>query len=343
MLEKPDLQGETIAACVQKAYGLNAAVIEFLPLGADRNTAVYRAVTHDGTAYFVKLRSGIFDEMTIVIPRLFYERGIQQVIAPLFTRTQQLWTALDNFILTVSPFVEGRNGYEMNLSDQHWVALGRALKAIHRASVPPAVADRIQRETYSAHWREVVKKFQALVEQTTFDDPVSAKLAALMRQERQTISELVRRAEHYAAMLQKQSQQFILCHADIHAGNVLIDPNDYLYVVDWDTLIFAPKERDLMFVGGGQFGSARSPLEEETLFYQGYGSTRADPIGLAYYRCERIVQDIAAYCEQILLTDTGSPDREEGLRQLASQFLPDGVVNVTFQYEQNLPPQYRSQ
>jgi len=65
---------------------------------------------------------------------------------------------------------------------------------------------------------------------------------------------------------------FILCHADIHAWNLLIDVNGRLYIVDWDTLIFAPKERDLMFVGAGLGGNGHSLQEEETLFYQGYGS-----------------------------------------------------------------------
>ena len=37
----------------------------------------------------------------------------------------------------------------------------------------------------------------------------------------------------------------------VHAGNVLLGDNDKLAIVDWDNPIMAPKERDLMFVGGG--------------------------------------------------------------------------------------------
>ena len=67
-----------------------------------------------------------------------------------------------------------------------------------------------------------------------------------------------------------------MCHADLHAGNILIDANGAFYLVDWDTLILAPKERDLMYAGGGQFGEARTPQQEEALFYQGYGQTQID-------------------------------------------------------------------
>ncbi len=39
---------------------------------------------------------------------------------------------------------------------------------------------------------------------------------------------------------------------------MLIDANDALYIVDWDNPILAPKERDLMFIGGGQMGDGRT-------------------------------------------------------------------------------------
>ena len=83
MLEKPDLQDERIAACLQDAYGLRVVQVTFLPLGADPNTAVYRAVADDGTPYFVKLRRGDFDEIAVTLPKFLSDQGIAQIIAPL--------------------------------------------------------------------------------------------------------------------------------------------------------------------------------------------------------------------------------------------------------------------
>ncbi len=100
-----------------------------------------------------------------------------------------------------------------------------------------------------------------------------------------------------------------MCHADIHGWNLLIDKEGALFVVDWDTVIFAPKERDLMFVGAGIGDSGRTPLEEEALFYQGYGHTNINQAGIAYYRYERVIEDIGVYCEQIFLSDEGEGDR----------------------------------
>jgi spectinomycin phosphotransferase len=213
---------------------------------------------------------------------------------------------------------------------------------MHTAVMPPTLTERIQRESFSPQWREIVKGFQERVEDTNFADPIAAELAAFLRVKRAEISQLVSRAERLADILQTQSLPFILCHADIHAFNILIDTNDTLYMVDWDTLILAPKERDLMFVGGGLFGAGRTPEEEETLFYQGYGQTEADPVALAYYRYERIVQDIAAYCEEILLTTERDQDRAEGLRQLTGQFQPGDVIEMAYKSEEKLPPALKS-
>ena len=234
------------------------------------------------------------------------------------------------------PFVEGHNGYEVDLSDRHWGDFGTALKSIHTAVVPPALIRRIQHETYSPQWREIVKTFLERVEDDALDDLVAVKLAAFLKARRDEILDLVGRAERLALALQARSPEFILCHSDIHAGNILIDPNGALYIVDWDNPIFAPKERDLMFIGGGQGFAGHTAQEEETLFYRGYGQTQIDPIALAYYRYERIIQDIAVFCEQILLTNEGGEDREQSLRYLTSNFLPNNTIEIAYRSDKTL-------
>jgi len=336
MLEKPDLKDEKMIDCLHHEYDLKIAQVTFLPLGADRDTAVYRADAADRTPYFVKLRRGDFPEPTVIVPKLLHDQGIAQIIAPLTTLSGQLWATLENFNVILSPFVEGRDGSQVGLTDQHWVELGRVLHELHNAVLPQTVVDRIPRETFSPYFRERVRNFQAQVEETTFADPVSAELAAFLRAKRDVVSDLINRAERLAAALQNQPLEWVVCHADIHAWNVLITPDGKFYVVDWDTLTFAPKERDLMFFGGGFFQNQRSPEEEERLFYQGYGQAEADPVGLAYYRYERIVQDISAYCEEVLLTVGDSPDRTNGLRQITGQFLPGEVIDMAYRSDKSL-------
>jgi spectinomycin phosphotransferase len=118
MLEKPDLQDSRIISRLQDEFGLHVHYLVFLPLGADVNTAVYRVVTGDETAYFLKLRKGDFDEISMAVPQFLKAQGIRSIIAPLETRARRHWASLDAFKMILYPFIEGQNGYEIALSDQ---------------------------------------------------------------------------------------------------------------------------------------------------------------------------------------------------------------------------------
>ena len=327
MLERPDLLDELIISHIEHDFGLHVARLTFLPLGADFNTAVYRLVTENETAYFLKLRRGDFDEITVAVPHCLKAQGNPAIIAPLETKTGRLWARMGVYTTIVYPFVEGQDGYQVTLSDQQWREFGAALKGIHTAQIPPDIARLIPNETFSPHWREMVKTFQAQIEEATYDDPTAAKFAVLMKARQGEISQLVSRADELGFMLKNRPLDPVLCHTDIHAGNLHIGTDGALYIVDWDNPVSAPKERDLMLVGGSYvWNSSR----EEDLFYQGYGRTAIDRIALAYYRYERIVQDIAAYCEQLLSTDEGGEDREQGYQYFTSNFLPGHEIEIAF-------------
>ncbi len=336
MLEKPDLQDEKICACLREEFGIDAAQLAFLPLGADRNTAVYRVVARNGTPYFLKLRGGTFDEMSVALPRFLSDHGVKQIIAPLLTQTGQLRAELDAFKAILYPFVEGRDGYEVELSEQQWGEFGAALKKIHTLDVPRTIIDAIRRETYAPRWREMVRMFLEREENKGLDDPVAVKVTAFLSANHDAILALVKRAEELAQALQAHPPDYVLCHSDVHAGNILIDAAGAFYIVDWDDPMMAPKERDLMFIGGAQGFISQGPEEEERLFYRGYGPTGIDPTALAYYHYERIIEDIAVFCEQLLSTTDGGEDRERSLHYLMSNFLPGGTIEMAYKSDPEL-------
>jgi spectinomycin phosphotransferase len=328
MLEKPDLPDEELISCLKRAYGLTVAQLDFLPLGADQNTAVYRAVSARGKRYFAKLRRGDFDPASVAVPRYLCDLAIEQIIPALPTRAEELWADLAPFKVILYPFVAGQNGFEVVLTDRQRIEFGGALKKVHSARIPAGLTAGVPRESFSPRWRGKVRTFLAQIETRSIADPVASEAAAFLKAKRQKTLELVERAARLAAPLQNKPPSFVLCHGDIHAWNLLITPEKKLYMVDWDTLVFAPKERDLMFVGAGLGGRGHSLQEEQALFYQGYGPTRVNPVALAYYRYERIVEDIAVYCEQIFLSADGGEDRRQALDHLRSNFRPGGTIEI---------------
>ncbi|GAP12831.1 phosphotransferase enzyme family [Longilinea arvoryzae] len=326
MLEKPILPDERIAAMLREAYGLRAASLEFLPLGADANTAVFRVLDDQVVPWFLKLRAGTFDETSVLVPSRLHEHGIRPIIPPSRTTAGQLWAHLDAYTCILYPFIAGRDGFERALSDRQWPEFGAALRAIHAMALPDDLRRRISVENYSSFWRDRVD-YQAQVERGAYADPVTTRLAAFMRDQRPEISRLIERADRLGRALQSKSPERVLCHADLHAGNLLLTEDGAFYIVDWDAPILAPKERDLMFIGGG-IGHIWNSPREEALFYRGYGAAELDLSALAYYRYERIVEDIAAFCEQILGVQGSRDDRERGLGFFTSCFEPGGVIDI---------------
>lgn len=340
MLEKPDIDQGELEARLQLDYGLSANKIEFLPVGADYDSVVYRLVSTTGSQYYVKLRKGKLSDATLMVPVLLRKQGVDQVIPPIQTKAGDYLVPMGGFNLAVYPFVSGQNGVEARLGREEWVAFGRALRVLHELDLPGELAATIPVEGYEEQYRRLVTSFQAQAERHHFDDSVAESLAGLLREQRELINWLVYRAGQLAEVLQRRSLPLVLCHGDIHAYNLLIEPSGHFYLVDWDTLILAPKERDLMFLGAGIGGSLDDPLMEP-LFYEGYGATAVDTVVLVYYRYQRIIEDIAAYCQHILNNHDRQAAHQEGLRQLESQFHPGDVVDVALKSERMLPEKHR--
>jgi spectinomycin phosphotransferase len=333
MIEKQSLSDRRIIDCLNNDYGIEVATLTFLPLGADMDASVYKAQTHDKSSYFIKLKRSHHHDIGAIIQLLLHDAGIPQIIAPLKTKYGQPIQYVDDFTLIVYPFIEGQDGFSRDLTNNQWITLGKALRQVHEFVIPLSIKDQIKRESYSPKWREAVRTIYTHIDaKPRIADDIALKLLTFMKEQRGTIQRLIDRAEQLGKKIQRQSPEFVLCHSDIHGGNVLIANDGTLYIVDWDQPIMAPKERDLMFIGGGIANVWNNPYEEE-FFYKGYGKTEINMAILAYYRHERIVEDIALYSQQLLLTTDGSKDRAEIYKQFIDMFEPQGVVDIAFKTE----------
>jgi spectinomycin phosphotransferase len=316
---------EEIRAALEREYGLRALEVTPLALGADPNSAVYRARTRDAD-WFVKLRRGAWSEAIARLPGFLRDAGIGSVLAPVPTKAGRPWAELAERRLFLFPFIEARRALEVTLSESQWRELGKTLRQLHSIVLPESLVRGIPCETWSPVWRERVRR---LVADPVGDasDSIARRGAALLRERRAEILDLVDRAERLAAETQARAPVLALCHTDIHGGNVLVDERGDLFIIDWDAPIFAPKERDLMFFGGGQGWVGVTPDEEQRLFRGGYGEAPIERSALAYYRCERIIQDIAPYADDVLHERGESrTGREESLRRLAANFIPGGTI-----------------
>ena len=329
MLIKLPLTDQRIIDCLHTDYGIEVTTFTFIPLGADMNASVYKAETQNRSPYFVKLKRGHHHDISLTIIELLQDSGIQQIIPPVKTIRGQPSQRIDDFTLIVYPFIDAQNGFCRTLIDEQWLTLGKALRQIHEIDMPLSIQHRVRREAYSPKWREIVRSLYTHIEAQSIGDEIALNLSAFMKENTLTIHRLVDRAEQLAQILRNETPKFVLCHSDLHGGNVLVDGNNTLYIVDWDDPIMAPKERDLMFMGGG-VGNVWNNPREEAIFYKGYGETEVNRTILTYYRHERIVEDIADFGQDLLLTTAGGEDRLQSYKNFIAMFEPRGVVDIAF-------------
>jgi spectinomycin phosphotransferase len=267
-------QGREIATLVEQAWKLRVRTVERLTGGLDPDAATYDVVAEQNR-YFVKVRRTPAD---VTVPRYLEDQGITAVVAPL----EELME--DGVQVLLYPFVDGTDCWIPGLTDDQYVEYGRILAAIHAAKAP----DNVPEETFDPH------SIPLLGTRT-------GQLLELLRPHARHLDLLIERAEALRAdVAATPPRDRVLCHGDIHSGNMLSTKDGQLSIVDWDAPILAPRERDLVFVLEGPWGDQPATEHQKALFYKGYGRYDVHRPTLDYYYVERIVDDIGQFALSVL-------------------------------------------
>jgi len=306
-------------------YGL--AVVELTPIheGADVAAEVWRAGATSGEQYAVKWSGGGTDAGTRATAYLSAS-GVRGVPEPIRTLTGEPHTHRDGRRLSLTRWVEGARAAETGLTTEQWSQYGALLARVHGTEPSAALIETLP------SLNPINARMPALVDQLTNrltaqapKDAVEVELAEVWHEHDETIRGLLK----LAAELERPTGIPVICHADPHLGNVL-HTGDQLYLIDWDDVVLAPREQDLMFMLGGMGTLGPTTPAQLDAFFTGYGltgDTTLDQHAITYYRNARALEDVALWAEQ---TITG-PDREESLPILRGVLSPDGLAVLAVQ------------
>ncbi|WP_344238908.1 aminoglycoside phosphotransferase family protein [Kribbella hippodromi] len=287
-------------------FGLDVGEITSVGYGADVAARVWKVVTATN-AYAVKW-SGAGTNTGHQVAAFLADSGVPGVPEMVRTVDGGLWSVHAKKRLTVVPWIEGVRAAESGLSEQQWGAYGRLIRRVHDAEPPHRLREALPKHSHiDARMPAVEREVRTRLEAPEGD--VQAELAAVWAEYGEVIDDLCtkRPQEPYGAR--------VVCHGDPHLGNVLVGRSDpeggrprgghaaagaELHLIDWDDVILAPREQDLMFMLGGMGDVGPGTVAQQDAFLAGYGPHELDDQAIHYYRHVRAYEDVIGWSHQAI-------------------------------------------
>ncbi len=239
--------------------------------------------------------------------------------------------------MIVYPFLDGDTSWT-GMTDGQWKEVGTIFKQIHQVRLSPFGFEALRKEAFDpteyARW---VRAFETQHLQTLSGGSASERaLRSSWIAHQSTIHMSVSSLEKLAGVLQRRTLPYIICHADLHPANLLRDHVGHVFVIDWDEVMLAPKERDFLFVKEAPADDGSTKLSTPA-FFQGYGQTEIDWMALTYYRYERVVQDLIACAQQVFFRDDlGEETRADAVQLFHEVLAEGGEIDAAYRAEAHL-------
>jgi spectinomycin phosphotransferase len=141
-----------------------------------------------------------------------------------------------------------------------------------------------------------------------------ANLAKVMEAQEGTIDSLLANARLVSdyCCVRASAYDFAVCHADIHPFNIMTTPHG-LMMVDWDGIMLAPRERDLMFYA--------DEMRSATALHRAYGlDCQLDEQLITYYAYEWVLQEFTDYLRRLFDDSLGTDARQHALKEFELLF-----------------------
>ena len=297
----PPPSGIDVEPLVRRHYGLEPTALRPGERGYVSETWVVETA---GDTYFAKLIpiSRYLTNIVAALPvqKELHDGGLRDMSYPIPTRDGALSATLDTHILVVNNFIDAE--WTFDYPFEPFVGL---IARLHQATV------------------------HSPIEPETFEDPTvpgfEPRLDALLngRSDNPSQLELQQEVAPIRASLEAGLTRFRSLIQDIRAsaqppmvvthhdapGNVLKDAAGRIYLVDWDDVMLAPRERDTWF-------HLTTPRDRETflpLYRRTFPNYAVDERMYAYYTLARYFEDIEGHIERVLAPETTDEGKAEAL------------------------------
>ena len=323
MLTPPDdLPEAVLVLALGRSWGMAVTSMEYRPVGwGSHHWAVADAA---GTRWFVTVdelenkRLSASEPLDAGFARLRSALGAAMdlracgaafVVAPVPARDGEPLTRVnDRFGVAVYPFADGQSfDWGEFSSPAHWLSVLGLLVDTHTA--PPAASRRALADDFAVPYRDELEAACAPAGEVADCGPYARAVSLLARQHAAPLQRLLARYDALGLAAWAQDARMVLTHGEPHPGNTMLTAGGWV-LIDWDTALVAPPERDLWDLDPGD-GSILHAYAQAT-------GTSPRPSLLDLYRLRWDLADIAADVSRFRRPHTGSIDDDQSWELLSS-------------------------
>jgi spectinomycin phosphotransferase/16S rRNA (guanine(1405)-N(7))-methyltransferase len=315
------LPEDELVAALRAGWDLDVDSVDYVALGFGSHHWAARGP--GDTSWFVTvdeldLRRVADDEpVTAAFDRLaaalatasaVHESGATWVVAPVPARTGEAVVFIrPRFSVAVFPYVDGeRYAWGDFETAEHRRGVLDRVVALHTA--PVAARAHARTDDFVVPSRAAVES-AAAGEPLPDCGPYAERTAALVAQHAHRVRDLLSRYDGLVAAARRGPDRTVLTHGEPHRGNTIRTAAGWV-LIDWDTVLLAPPERDLWSLDPGD-GSVLAAYTDAT-------GTRPVPEALDLYRLRWEVNDLTAYVARFSSPHADTADDVESWEQLAA-------------------------
>jgi spectinomycin phosphotransferase/16S rRNA (guanine(1405)-N(7))-methyltransferase len=309
------LTDETLARLIAAQWDVTPAVLEYRAVGfgshhwyvTDANGASWFATVDDVGAEPTRLLAALETAVDLLAA------GCGFVVAPLRTRNRTAWARLGRFVLALYPNIEGETYSSGEFSDDaHRRGVLDLVVALH--SLPIGVAPHATVEDFVIRDRgELERGLDGDAMRAT--GPYAVQTARLIERSAPAVRASLAEYDRLVGVVRGSAPQGVVTHGEPHAANTIRAPSGWM-LIDWETVLVAPPERDLWTVAAGD----STVLE----VYSQATATEVSDEALALYELRWDLTEIAVYVRRFRRPHAGDADDDKSWDGLVASI--DNVI-----------------
>jgi Phosphotransferase enzyme family len=248
-----NLHDTDLKEVIEQAWGIAVASLEYRPVGFGSHH--WEVTDNQGLRHFVTVdelssESRLGDEVSalglhlrqaLAVASDLRAFGCRFVVAPMATKAHSLFVQIDSYVVALFPFIEGQSfSFEEPFGEAERDQVLELVVALH--TVPIAAIRPPPTDGFVVPWLDQLDR--STHHEAGSIGPHSGVASQLLIENEAEIRGLVNRYRALVARYRSDPGPVVVTHGEIHPGNVMATSKGW-FIVDWDTVLLAPSERDL--------------------------------------------------------------------------------------------------